>query len=104
MKKEFKSFAAGTPAMILQNGFGLSMAFLLAKRDEKYKEVYKAVKEWVTKKCELTKGLFTQENIGEEVFIQALNKMEQREYLAVQDEAVKILEWIKRYAAAFTEE
>lgn len=107
MKKEFKSFAAGTPAMILQNGFGLSMAFLLAKHDtkhDKYKEVYMAVKEWVTNKCDLTKDLFTQGNNREDLFIQALNKMEQRDYQAVQNEAVKILEWIKRYAAAFTEE
>ena len=38
IRPDFKPLSAGLPAMILQNGFGQSLAFLLAKGREKRSE------------------------------------------------------------------
>ncbi len=43
-KKEFKSFTAGVPSMILMNGFGQTLAFMVAKSDEKYTKVLSMIK------------------------------------------------------------
>jgi len=106
-KKEFKSFVAGLPAMILQNGFGLTMAFLLSKQKNaettKQKEAFNQIKEWVVKHSEITKHYFTDINgkNEDEYFLSNLNKLDQFQYRTIQQEALNLLEWIKRYAAAF---
>ncbi len=101
-KKEFKSFVSGLPAMILQNGFGLTMAFLLSKQT-KQKEAFDQIKEWLIRYSDLTKPIFQNLEKKEDntEFLKYINKIEQKEYRMVQQEALSLLEWIKRYAAAF---
>ena len=47
--KDTATFIVGTPNMILSNGIGQTMAFLLAKTD-KEKKVYRILKNWICKK------------------------------------------------------
>jgi len=99
--KKFKSFTAGAPTVILQNGFGQAMAFWLSKGNgdeedkKKYKFVFKSVKNWLINKE------FIVSDKEDVKFIEKLATISQSEYLIAQKEALMLLEWIKRFAAAF---
>jgi len=101
-RKDFKSFSAGVPSMILQNGFGQVLAFLLAKgsdkdlkekKDDKHIVMLEIIREWLVKR-EMVKGNSNAE------FIKNINNLTQDKYLAAQNETLKLLEWVKRYANA----
>jgi len=103
--KKFKSFTAGAPTVILQNGFGQAMAFWLSKGNgdeedkKKYKFVFDSVKDWlINKEFIASDNVSDNENVE---FIKKLTTISQSEYLIAQKEALMLLEWIKRFAAAF---
>ena len=107
IKKELANFIVGTPTMILQNGFGQTMAFLLSKCKCKDKD-----KDEIEDKHFFT---FTttarwSERVNKKVpsekfaFFGAVSSLEQTDYLKLQEEALKMLQWLKRYARAFQEE
>ena len=102
---KLKSFSAGAPTVILQNGFGQAMAFWLSKggnnegKEKKYKFISDSIKNWLIKK-EFIKS----ENNDNKKFILKLSEINQNEYLAAQKEALLLLEWIKRYASAFCQD
>ena len=100
LKKEYKSFSAGAPTVILQNGFGQAMAFWLSKGEEKHKFVFNSIKGWLTEKDFIK----PENNTDDEEFILKLSKISQKDYLAAQKEALLFLEWIKRYTSAFCED
>ena len=93
-KKEFKSFSAGAPAMILQNGFGQTLAFWLAKRSEKHIALFRVVVEWLSRE----NNILTKNNDAE--FMKELSSIDQNKYLTAQNEALALLEWVKRFANA----
>lgn len=94
--EKLKSFSAGAPSMILQNGFGQAIAFWLAKNKEEHKALFHILTEWLK--------LTDQHNFGNcrqpADYIQRLSTMDQQEYLKSQNEALALLEWIKRFANA----
>jgi CRISPR-associated protein Cmr5 len=101
-EEKFATFSAGAPSVILQNGFGQAMAFWYAKANDKkgnkdeHKIMTDIIEEWSRKRFP---GLF---NEGDSrVFLENLMKMEQRDYHKVQNETIKLLEWVKRFANAF---
>lgn len=100
-KKEFKSFTAGIPSMILQNGFGQSLAFMLAKVDKKHKEKDKNINTFLIIKSWLSKGNepFVTPAETERQFMLNISLLEQDKYLTAQKEALALLEWVKRFAA-----
>lgn len=106
-KKDFKSFASGAPSMILQNGFGQSLSFWLAKgtkdgsiKDkDKHIQLFDMVMKWLTLKRKDISNNFTKSS-DRRVLIEELSKMDQREYLAAQNETLAFLEWVKRFASA----
>ncbi|MHB1665137.1 MAG: type III-B CRISPR module-associated protein Cmr5 [bacterium] len=100
ISKDVKSFTAGAPTVILQNGFGQAMAFWLSKKKDsesgyKYEFVLESIKKWLIDKK------FIDSDKNYEDFILKLSTMNQKEYLSAQKEALLLLEWIKRYASAF---
>ncbi|AEI15247.1 CRISPR-associated protein, Cmr5 family [Flexistipes sinusarabici DSM 4947] len=106
-KKDFKSLSSGVPSMILQNGFGQTMAFLVAKgtdKDMKIKEndkhivMFRIIKEWLIK--ELSTVGFNKNN-NEKEFIKEISQLSQMDYLTAQKETLALLEWVKRYANAW---
>ena len=103
IKKDIANFIVGAPTMILQNGFGQTMAFLLSKCKGKTE---KKDKHFFT----FTTIAMWSERINEKVpsersgFFEAVSKLEQTDYLKLQEEALKMLQWLKRYARAFQEE
>ena len=97
-KKDFPGFTAGLPAMILQNGFGQTLAFLLAKagdnQADKHYIAFEIITDWLREK-EVLNG-----ESKEEVMEYISNQMDQAQYLHAQRETLAMLEWLKRFANA----
>ena len=98
--KELANFIVSTPTLIMTNGLGQTFAYLKSKgkRDanEKHNIVAEAIRLW----CENCKpGIGSNDN----QFIKGLNGLNQTDYLTLQEEVLKMLQWLKRYARAFQE-
>ena len=101
--KDFANFIVGTPTMILENGFAQTMAFLLSKcageirepATNKYYFTFQTIAGWSR---EINANIPKDDHWA---FFKAVSTLEQRDYLAVQEEALKMLQWLKRYARAF---
>ncbi len=100
--KETASFIVGTPTMILQNGLGQTMAFLLSKcagkiqASNKHYFTFQAIAGW----SNTINSTIPIDHIG---FFKAVSNLNQTDYLTLQEEALKMLQWLKRYARAFQE-
>lgn len=97
--KDTATFIVGMPNMILSNGIGQTMAFLLAKSD-KEKKVYKILKNWICRKY-ANLGFTDKSDMD---FIKTFCSLKQDKYLEIQRECLRLCEWLKRYARAFQEE
>jgi CRISPR-associated protein Cmr5 len=96
---------ARLPATVLLNGFAQTLAYLLAKGAEKegeaktkrknkdYQDAFTLIVGWLRER-----RLITRENEGD--ILHELARMEQPVYLQAQEEALAVLEWAKRFAAA----
>ncbi len=93
LRTDFKPFSAGLPAIILQNGFGQSLAFLLAKGKDKHLAAFQIITGWLAERKLLTPD--SRPNI-----LTQISTMEQAIYLQCQRETLAMLEWLKRYANA----
>ena len=101
----FAKLLAGLPATVLLNGFGQTLAYLLAKSADKegeaktkrkerdYQDAFRLITGWLRRQ-----NLLTQENEGE--ILHELAALDQPRYLQAQEEALALLEWAKRFAAA----
>ncbi len=98
-RDKFASFVSGAPAMILQNGFGQTLAFWLTKGPGKYLALFDIVVKWLSFKDKDINNSFATRTDGHG-FMEELSAMQQRQYLAVQNEALALLEWVKRFAHA----
>jgi CRISPR-associated protein Cmr5 len=100
--KDDANFIVGTPTMILTNGVAQTMAFLLSKQkgDAVVKEVkvFKILESWLAKEIPALTG-----KEGKQ-FLMQFAKLEQEDYLRAQQEALALLQWLKRYARAFQNE
>jgi CRISPR-associated protein Cmr5 len=102
VSEELANFVVGTPTMILQNGFGQTMAYLLSTckgnydPNEKHYFTFRAIARWSERQ---------NANISsnECTFFGSVAGLSQQEYLTLQEEALKMLQWLKRYARAFQE-
>jgi CRISPR-associated protein Cmr5 len=101
-RAEFKPLTAGLPAMILQNGFGQTLAFLISKgknkeqkeqNGDKHLAAFRIIKDWLIKR-----KLIHQEKTSD--ILKQISEMEQSKYLQAQKETLAMLEWLKRYANA----
>ncbi|HRQ45035.1 MAG TPA: type III-B CRISPR module-associated protein Cmr5 [Candidatus Goldiibacteriota bacterium] len=96
--KDTANFIVGAPTMILTNGLGQSMAFLLSKKDkEKHKNLFLIIKKWLSKECAALNADADMD------FLKQLAAAEQKTYVNAQNEALAMLQWLKRYARAFQE-
>lgn len=94
LREEFKPFSAGLPAMILQNGFGQSLAFLQAKGKDKHKQGFSIITSWLVQ-CKIVSDAPRDVEI-----LMQISSMDQKNYLHAQKETLAMLEWLKRYANA----
>ncbi len=98
---KFDKLASSLPAMILQNGFGQTLAFLLSKATKNSKlddktphfQAFKIITQWHVNQGKLTKN-------DPPAAMTVISEMPQSEYLHMQEETLALLEWVKRYANA----
>lgn len=105
---KFDSFTAGAPSQILQNGFGQTMAFYVAKgtkkdnsndkkpyidKKDKHIVLLNIIRKWLQEKEFLTTA-----TKDEKEFIYTITQLSQQQYLAAQKETLALLEWVKRFA------
>lgn len=96
--EKIANFVVGVPTMVLANGLGQTLAFLLSKRKDEHNNTCKILREWLGREMPVLK---TQDTSA---FLQALSRLEQRDYLHAQQEALALLQWLKRYSRAFQKE
>lgn len=94
IRDDFKPFTAGLPAMILQNGFGQTLAFLQAKGKDKHKQGFSIISSWLVERKIISNA---QQDVE---ILEQLSTMDQKQYLYAQKETLAMLEWLKRYANA----
>ena len=96
--KELANFIVGMPTMILSNGLAQTMAFLMAKMDKKEREfVFNVIKKYL---CENYKDDFPSDD-KKEFLMQFNNINDFYKLIEMQNDVLKMLEWLKRYARAF---
>lgn len=87
------------PAMILNNGLGQALAFLLADAEkDKQKasyQLYTDLNDWLCKK-DNSRCIFDNGDL-----IKSLMDNDRSQYLQAQNEALKLLVWIKKFADAY---
>lgn len=93
-RADFKPLSAGLPAMILQNGFGQTLAFLQAKGKDKHVAAFQIIAGWL-----IDRKLLTDDDRPAGILKQ-ISGLEQAKYLHAQKETLAMLEWLKRYANA----
>ncbi len=93
------TFIVGMPNMILSNGLGQTLAFLKAKSSKKERDfVFKVLKKYIQQEFS------TFSSVDDDfLFLEKLNSISQSEYIKIQEEVLRMLEWLKRYARAFEE-
>lgn len=103
--KDTATFIVGSPTMILTNGLGQAMAFMLSKKgsDKNAKEgkVFDILKKWLCTEMQSQLGNADANDLD---FLRRFNTIDQQHYIQAQNEALRFLEWMKRYARAFQEE
>lgn len=92
-RKKFSTLSKGLPAMVLQNGFGHTLAFLLAKGNDEHINTFDIVTDWLRKRTILPSG-------DRKDAIKKLAEIDQAQYLRAQEESLYLLEWVKRYSSA----
>lgn len=96
---DLANFIVGMPNMILSNGLGQTLAFLLTKKD-KQKKTFFVIKDWLES---ADNSFFSAKTKDEMEFLTQFTTVSQSKYLAMQDETLRLMEWLKRYARAFDE-
>lgn len=101
-RKKFGTFAQGLPAMVKQNGFGQTLAFLLHKgtdeqgnldHSKEHTQAFEILAAWLEKRQILA-------DTAPAAVMASLSQMSQQDYLRAQEEALALWEWVKRYANA----
>ena len=95
---ELANFIVGVPNMILSNGLGQTLAFLLTKKD-KQRTTFRVIKDWL--ECADNHFFDEPHAKSERDFLERFTTVDQRVYLDMQDETLRLMEWLKRYARAF---
>ena len=93
--KETANFVVGVPTMVLANGLGQTLAFLLSKQKDQHKKTFHAIKQWLETEEPGLKGKTDLQ------FLQAIAAIDQSVYLRAQQETLAMLQWLKRYVRAF---
>jgi len=84
------------PALIHMNGLGQALAFYRMKgRDSSHEQIYQLLGTWL---CQNKAGRVFDGN--EPDLLRAITSSDYRCYMAAQNEALALLEWLKKFATA----
>ncbi|MBC7319182.1 type III-B CRISPR module-associated protein Cmr5 [bacterium] len=101
-KKEYRSYIRRLPTMILTNGLGQALAFVVAKSENgnAYKLIYKQLTNYMKSKY-ITKIQMPQD---EKEFLKWVISCDSQTYRYITQEILAFLNWLKRFAEGMIEE
>jgi CRISPR-associated protein Cmr5 len=101
-KKEYRSYTRKIPTMILTNGLGQTLAFIVAKRENgnAYDLIYKQLTEYM--KSESTVRIQMPKN--KEDLLEWVIFCDSQKYRYITEELLAFLNWLKRLAEGMIEE
>jgi len=108
--KKYATFIRRTPTMILNNGLGQALAFLLSKQNKESaaKDFYEQLQKWLcgnkddgNKHETYPARVYT---TGEPDLIYQLMAGTRQEYMRAQTEALALFDWMKKFADAYLPE
>jgi len=96
LPKEIRRHLNGLPALIRMNGLGQALAFFRMKgTGSSHELIYQMVGAWLC--AANSKGrIFTEHND----ILSAITRSDVQHYMAAQNEALALLEWLKKFAVA----
>ena len=87
LPKDLSQFIIGVPNMILSNGLGQTVAFILSKKDKTERKItYEIIRDYMKDKNAKLKSAADDFN-----FIKELNNLSQSEYFNMQQEVLRML-------------
>jgi CRISPR-associated protein Cmr5 len=90
--RDYARLCRNLPVMLLQNGLGQSLAFLLSKGSEDApRRLYGDISGWLIGERRIYSG---------NGLIEAVMEGDRRRYMAAQEEALELSGWLKRFADA----
>lgn len=92
------NFLVGLPTMILQNGFGQTLAFLYSKAKGNDKDKHYKAAQVILKWADMNNAHL---GIDPKKALTSISTMEAPAYMQLQQETLLMLNWLKRYARAF---
>lgn len=99
MQEEVVRHLNGLPALIRMNGLGQALAFYRMKGTATGHElIYRMVGEWLCAKS--SKGRVFPSNEDNPDVLAAITRSDIQQYMAAQNEALALLEWLKKFALA----
>ncbi len=105
-KDKYLSYAEGLPAAILMNGLGQAAATLLSaskgKDGDPHLVLYKDLEDWLLNECK--NSPYYRGNDKEKNLMKAITEGTKMDYQKAQVEALKWLEWLKKFARAYLAE
>lgn len=98
-KEEMRRYITGLPALIRMNGLGQALAFYRTKGAASTHEViYQIVSAWLCS-ASSTGRVFNEHGDA----LTAITRSDVHAYMAAQNEALELLEWLKKFAVAMLE-
>ncbi len=96
---ELRRYLIQLPALIQMNGLGQALAFFRSKGlQSSHGDIYGLIGKWL---CEAGPGQVF--NSGERDALRAITSSDMFRYMAAQNEALALLEWLKKFAVALLE-
>jgi CRISPR-associated protein Cmr5 len=93
---ELRRYLIHIPALIHMNGLGQALAFYRMKGPNSNHElIYQLLGKWL---CQETPGRVFDGHAGD--LLKAITSSDYRCYMAAQNEALAVLEWLKKFATA----
>jgi len=98
--ENYASLVKSVPVMILTNGLGQTLAFIVSKSEtEEYKLIYEHLSKWLSDNVVWTKS----DHISDDLIERVINEKSQG-YRMATEEALAFLAWVKRFATALSKE
>ncbi|PJK08740.1 type III-B CRISPR module-associated protein Cmr5 [Lysobacteraceae bacterium NML95-0200] len=94
IRAEVYRYINGLPALIHMNGLGQAAAFYFSKTDS-HKRIYQMLGQWLCGKD--SKGRIFSSSSD---LLAAITQSDMQHYMAAQNEAQAVLEWLKKFAVA----
>jgi len=98
--KEYASLSKSAPVMILTNGLGQTLAFIISKsKTKEYSLLYNHLTVWLSHNVVWTQN----DDISDDLIERVIHEKSQG-YRMATEEALAFLAWVKRFATALAKE